>query len=589
MKRTETVYDYRDESGVLLYQAVRLEPGFEGNKKSFLQRRPDGKGGWINSLDGVRRVLYHWPELLEADKSKPVWTVEGEKDAERLVSLGMLATTNSGGSNAQWLEEYSFALRDRKIIILPDNDEPGRKHALKVAHSLYQVGCDIKLLALPGLPEKGDVSDWLNAGHTKAELIELAKTCPKWKSEPIAEKIIAASSPTSNVTQKATSPTVVCLADVEAEEVEWLWYPYIPKRKITLLTGQEGIGKSWLTCAIVAAITNGKGLPETTSVERGNVLMLSAEDGLADTVKPRLVTAGADCTHVFAPTDKLTFDEKGLLWFSEMIAAYRPLLVVIDPLFAFTGAKIDINKANEARSISSRLATIAETLDTAILAIRHFNKAKGNGDSRAAGMSSIDWRAAARVELLVGVDPDDPSQRAIIHDKHNLSEQGKSLGFTIRDGQFFWTGESSLTAARILSMGSNEEEAQERNDAADFLREELKFGPKAASEIQREARKAGLTDYQLRGAKRQLRIQTFKRGGNFGGEKGWFWALAEGVETAEDATEGVEKNEFQRLQQNHSDKSTYDNSLAEGVENKFSQRLQPENQRLQQAREVFEL
>ena len=152
------------------------------------------------------------------------------------------------------------------------------------------------------------------------------------------------------------------------------------------------------------------------------------------------------------------------------------------------------------------LRDIAEKLDTSLLALRHFNKAKGHGDSRAAGMSSIDWRASARVELLVGVDPDDPTKRAIIHDKHNLSEKGKSLGFTIRDGQFFWTGESDLTAARILSIGGNEEETQGRNDAEDFLREVLKNGAKPAKEVQQEARSFGLTEYQLRSARTRLRI-----------------------------------------------------------------------------------
>ena len=317
--------------------------------------------------------------------------------------------------------------------------------------------------------------------------------------------------------------------------------------------------------------------------------MLSAEDGLADTIKPRLVAAGADCTRVFAPTDKLTFGEKGLLWFSEMIADHKPLLVVIDPLFAYTGAKIDINKANEAPSISSRLAHIAEKFNTSILAIRHFNKAKGNGDSRAAGMSSIDWRAAARVELLVGVDPDDPSKRAIIHDKHNLSEKGKSLGFTIRDGQFLWTGESDLTVARILSNGGNEEDVQGRNDAEDFLREVLKLAPRPANEIQREARGAGLTDYQLRGAKARLRIKSEKRGGTYGGEKGWVWSLPEGVEGVDLVAEDVEENKIQHLQQSHSNKSCYRNGLAEDAENLFSPHLQQQIQHLQGEREVIEL
>jgi hypothetical protein len=415
------------------------------------------------------------------------------------------------------------------------------------------------------------------------------------KSRHLSESPKALPTPTkANITipkvpDDSAKPAVICLADVESEQVEWLWYPYIPKRKITLMTGQEGIGKSWLTCAIVAAISNGKGLPETDSVEQGNVLMLSAEDGLADTIKPRLITAGADCSRVFAPKDKLTFDEKGLLWFSEMIAEYRPLLVVVDPLFAYTGAKIDINKANEARSISSRLADIAEKLDTSLLLIRHFNKAKGNGDSRAAGMSSIDWRASARVELLVGIDPDDPSKRAIVHDKHNLTEKGKSLGFTIRDGQFFWTGESNLTVARMLSSSGNEEETQGRNDAEDFLREVLKFEAKPAKEIQREAKEAGITDWQLRSARMRLQIKPFKRGGNFGGEKGWFWELPEDAEITIGGAEDAEKEKTPHLQQNHSNKNSYRNGLVEGERNTFSPHLQLVTPHLQAEREVIEI
>jgi hypothetical protein len=383
---------------------------------------------------------------------------------------------------------------------------------------------------------------------------------------------------------------VTCLADVETEEVEWLWYPYIPKRKITLMTGQEGIGKSWLTCAIAAAITNGKGLPETASLEQGNVLMLSAEDGLADTLKPRLVSAAADCRRVFAPLEKLTFDEKGLVWFSEMIAEYNPLLVIVDPLFAYTGAKIDINKANEARSITSQLANIAEKLNTSLLLIRHFNKAKGHGDSRQAGMSSIDWRAAARVELLVGVDPDDPSKRAIIHDKHNLSEKGNALGFTIRDGQFLWTGESHLTVARMLSSAGDEEETQGRNDAADFLRQLLKDGPIEADDVEKARRKAGVSDYSLRQAKRTLRIKPHKTG--FGKASKWQWELpnesddneqsddTKGVEFDAKAAKALKENENQRLSVNGDNKSNYGNDLSKGVENLNSQRLSSENQRL---------
>jgi hypothetical protein len=148
------IYDYRDEHGNLLFQVVRYHP------KSFTQRRPDGQGGWVWDLKGVRRVLYQLPELLAADPSLPVFIPEGEKDVNRLVSQGLVATTNPGGAG-KWLPKYSEALKERRVIILPDNDEPGRLHAQQVAINLHKVAASLKVLQLPDLPDKGDVSDWL--------------------------------------------------------------------------------------------------------------------------------------------------------------------------------------------------------------------------------------------------------------------------------------------------------------------------------------------------------------------------------------------------------------------------------------------
>lgn len=160
------VYPYHDETGVLLYEVLR------GAGKKFWQRRPDGHGGWIKSLKGVRRVLYRLPELL-ARPEETVYVVEGEKDADALVHAGLLATTNPGGAG-KWRDEYSAFLREREVVILPDNDAPGREHAQQVAHSLSGGAKNVKIVALPGLPDKGDASDWLAAGHTVPELLDLA-------------------------------------------------------------------------------------------------------------------------------------------------------------------------------------------------------------------------------------------------------------------------------------------------------------------------------------------------------------------------------------------------------------------------------
>lgn len=165
-RRIVATYDYCDETGTLLFQVVRK------SSKGFYQRRPDGNGGWINNLNGTRSVLYRLPDLL-AEPEKPVWIVEGEKDADRLADEGLLATTNSGGAG-KWRPEYAAYLRGREVRIIPDNDELGRPHAGDVAQSLATAAESIKIIELVGVEDKGDVSDWLRAGHTVAELEALA-------------------------------------------------------------------------------------------------------------------------------------------------------------------------------------------------------------------------------------------------------------------------------------------------------------------------------------------------------------------------------------------------------------------------------
>lgn len=171
----ENAYDYNDEDGNLLFQVVR-KPG-----KKFRQRRPDGNGGWIWNVKGVRRVLYRLPELL-ARGNEPVLVPEGEKDVDRLLREELLATTNPGGAG-KWRDEFSQELAGRDVIILPDNDSPGRSHAQKVAHSLHGVAKSVKVVELPGLPEKGDVSEWLVSGHTVDDLILTVTDAPIWSPD----------------------------------------------------------------------------------------------------------------------------------------------------------------------------------------------------------------------------------------------------------------------------------------------------------------------------------------------------------------------------------------------------------------------
>ena len=176
----EKTYDYVDESGNLLYQVVR-KPG-----KRFFQRRPDGKDGWIWNLNGVTRVLYRYPELL-AKPSERVFIVEGEGDVETLMAVGLLATTNSGGAG-KWQDSYSDTLKDRDVVILPDNDLPGGNHGKAVAISLQGKAKAIRIVNLPSLKDKGDVTDWLTGGHTKEELLALCEAAPIFVNTSTVER-----------------------------------------------------------------------------------------------------------------------------------------------------------------------------------------------------------------------------------------------------------------------------------------------------------------------------------------------------------------------------------------------------------------
>jgi putative DNA primase/helicase len=172
-------YDYVDEQGRLLFQVLRYDP------KEFRQRQPDGKGGWLWKVKGVRRVPYRLRELLAADPSSTVFICEGEKDADRLAALGLVATTNPGGTG-KWCLEYNEVLRGRNVCILSDNDIPGREHSERVAASLRGLAASVRILVLPLLPDKGDVSDWLDAGGEATQLTTLAKGAPLWK--PLATR-----------------------------------------------------------------------------------------------------------------------------------------------------------------------------------------------------------------------------------------------------------------------------------------------------------------------------------------------------------------------------------------------------------------
>lgn len=222
-------YDYTDGAGTELYQVVRFAP------KDFRQRRPDGRGGWTWSLEGVRRVLYRLPDL--AEQIRVFWT-EGEKDADRLAGLGLPSTTAAGGAKA-WRPEYAeqlAALGIHELIVLPDNDEPGHQYATVIADAARAQGLTVRIVQLPGLAAKGDVSDWLNAGHSVDELERLVSAAAlAGTDEPAALEV------TCGKVLRGTE-----IFAIEAVEPDWLLQGVISRARQHMVVGASQGSKTWV-------------------------------------------------------------------------------------------------------------------------------------------------------------------------------------------------------------------------------------------------------------------------------------------------------------------------------------------------------
>ncbi|QDT56897.1 Regulatory protein RepA [Caulifigura coniformis] len=253
-------YDYCDAFGKLLYQAVRYEP------KDFRQRRPDGNGGWIHKLSGVDPVPYRLPALIQsADHDRVVYVVEGEKDADRLAAMGLTATCNSGGAG-KWRKEFAEHLVWRHVVILPDNDNPGEKHAEEVARSLVGYARSIKVLRLPGLPAKGDVSDWLAAGGSKKQLEQLAGEAPKWSSSGPAEE------------SRILKPLTFGDLAKQYPEMRPIIVDGLLRQGETMnLIAPPKVGKSWLAYNLALSIVTGREWLDTFACTPGKVLILDNE------------------------------------------------------------------------------------------------------------------------------------------------------------------------------------------------------------------------------------------------------------------------------------------------------------------------
>lgn len=322
---------------------------------------------------------------------------------------------------------------------------------------------------------------------------------------------------------------LINMEQVEVEKIDWLLYPFIPFGKVTIVQGDPGEGKTTMVLQIIAKLTKGEAvLPsgsdepaleeKTMDLEPVNVIYQTAEDGLGDTIKPRLLSAGADCSRVMVIDDNdqaLTMMDARL---EEAIIKIKARLVVLDPIQGFLGAAVDMHRANEIRPLMKRVAVLAEKYHCAIILIGHMNK-NSNGKSSYRGLGSIDFQAAARSVLIVGRIKDEPEIRVVCHVKSSLAPEGKSIAFRLdKDTGFEWIGEYDISADDLLS-GDNR--GQKIHEAKEFLKEILVSGSVAQTKVAEEAESRGIKKKTLWNAKKELEIESVKIGNQ------WFWMLPE--------------------------------------------------------------
>jgi len=320
-----------------------------------------------------------------------------------------------------------------------------------------------------------------------------------------------------------TELKLIQMSEVEAEEVSWLWYPFIPYGKLTIIQGDPGDGKTTLVLNLAARLSKGLALDEQeTETEPIAVIYQTAEDGLADTVKPRLEEAGADCSRisVIDESDKsLSMADERI---EEALIATKAKLLILDPIQAYLGGGIDMNRANEARDMTKRLGALAEKYKCAIVLIGHMNKASGN-KAAYRGMGSIDFYAVARSVLLVGRIEGEPNLRAMVQIKNNLAAFGHSKAFELSESGFRWIGDYEITAEEVLGGIAPKVNKQDR--ATDLLKDLMKDRKMIPSnDIFEMVREENISKRTLESAKQSLGIKAKKINDT------WYWILKEDTE-----------------------------------------------------------
>lgn len=370
-------YDYRSPSGEFLYQIVRIvAEGGAADRKTFkIRRKPrDGEtpsqDGWIYNAQGVELSLYNVESVSE---NALIYVVEGEKDVETLKSLGLAAVCNPFGAG-KWRAEYSEALRDKTVVILPDNDATGRRHAETVANSLVGIATEVLVIDLPGLAEKGDVSDFIGAGGTADDLMELVTRAETWRPK-INKK---------DVSKGLVFTPVSDLVSEPREEIGFVWHDTLPCGGFSLCSAKPKVGKSTLARNLALAVATGSDFLGRAATY-GKVLYLCLEEKRQE-VRNHFERMGAVTDRILIHTGATP--ESVIEELAAAIEEHGPLLVIIDPLSRVVRVR-DYNEYGAMTRGLEPLLDLARRSGCHIMALHHDSKLDRSGGDALLGSTAL--------------------------------------------------------------------------------------------------------------------------------------------------------------------------------------------------------
>lgn len=503
----ETVYRYTDKNGTLLAEKVRYPD------KSFSWRRPDGHGGYVNGTNGLEIPLYNI-QCLNNDTGY-VFLVEGEKDVDTLKTY-VPVVCNPNGAN-EWKERYNDMLAGQDVYIIPDNDKPGRDHAIKVYRSLKNKAKAVYLIDLrklwPEIPEKGDISDYF--AHDKEGLVKLNEyqTNAPLFVESLLDGIEVVTVEGKSAPANGFDFDLKTADAIEEKEAEFLIYPYIPRYQTTIIAAPGGIGKTTTVCNIAAAISSGnkslleEGFDFYEKREPGTVLFLTAEDVFKYTLKRRLRLQGANPKNILCldAEDKRLADAKLKSEFLEgLLKRYKPVLCILDPIQAFLPTKVEMSSRNEMRDCLEAPIYYGAQYGVTTLIVAHTNKQSNVwGRKRLADSSDI-WDASRSVLMMDRTG--DGETRYISQEKANLSPPGQTILFDIDESGVVYTGRTDKKDFDFVT-GQNAMRGQPAKDNAraeilDYLKEN---GKVIIKDLNDYLKAIGISPSTARRAKEELK------------------------------------------------------------------------------------